>query len=90
VCGAFEYDFVIITLILSFQALLKWAGATEAGGHPEGLVDSEIARIASKTVTGPEGQTPTEAAVAGLPVDGTTQQKSRRCELSVCVCYAMV
>jgi hypothetical protein len=61
---------------------LKWAGATEAGGHPEGLVDSEIA---SKTVTGPEGPTPTEAAVAGLPVDGTTQQKSRRCELSVCV-----
>jgi hypothetical protein len=39
VCGAFEYDFVIITLILAFQALLKWAGATEAGGHPEGLVD---------------------------------------------------
>jgi hypothetical protein len=47
VCGAFECNFIIITLLLSFQALLKWVGAARTrdsysgdGGHPEGAIDA--------------------------------------------------
>jgi hypothetical protein len=76
-CTAFEYDLIIITPILSFQALLKQVGAaevegTDAGGgdHLEGDVDSEIVRIVSEAVTGLKTSTTAEAA-ADLPVEGT-------------------
>jgi hypothetical protein len=55
VCVASGYDFIVITVILSFQTLQKWAGAAEiegteagGGGHPEGAIDIEIARILSE------------------------------------------
>jgi hypothetical protein len=78
VCATFEYDFIIIALILWFQAMLKWAGSTEVegtdtagGGHPEGVVVSEIAKVTSKVVMGLEGLRTAEV-VANLPVEYTT------------------
>jgi hypothetical protein len=78
VCATFEYDFIIIILTLSFQDLLKWAGVAEdegtdagSGGHPEGVIDSEIA---SEAVMSPKGPT-TMGATAGLPVDATIGTK---------------
>jgi hypothetical protein len=79
-CAIFECDFIVITLVLSFQALLKWAGATEIegtgpgrGGNPEGDVDSsEVARIASEAEADAKGPTTIEAG-ARSPVETTPQ-----------------
>jgi hypothetical protein len=82
-CATFEYDLSVITLILSFQTLLKCAGAAEAGGtdagdrgHREGAINSVVAKIVSEGAAGPEGPRTMEA-VADLPVEDTTRAEEQ-------------
>jgi hypothetical protein len=70
---------VIVTLISSFQALLKKTEAVRTGGadtgdrgHPEEAADVEVARIASEAVSDPEDPAAMNA-VADVPVDSTNR-----------------
>jgi hypothetical protein len=86
---------VIITLVFSFQALLKRAEAAGTRGadagdesHPEEVIDAEVTRIVNKAVTNLEGSAAADA-VADVPVDGTDQVEEPKVRIE-CVCYAMV
>jgi hypothetical protein len=89
--NAFEFDSMIVTPLSPFQTLLKETEAAEnahvnaiVGNHPEGIVDAEVARIASENTADPDGLEATKI-VAGASI-GDTKQESQKCDLGCAHC----